>query len=130
MSISEKIHASELKHIFQYIFNVSVRREEKIMDIKLSEIKLDVFNNCPGADRIKQYLYEKNLNPYIEIVDLNNDRFSWYQNAGDTLVIAINSGPTESTVALALGQLAVHECADEFHWKVVDKRFVVRIWWD
>jgi len=100
------------------------------MDIKQSEIKLEEFNNCPGADHIKHYLYENNLNPYVEIVDLNNERFSWYQNDNATLVIALHPGPTEITVALALGQLSVNESADEFHWKVIDKRFIVRIWWD
>jgi hypothetical protein len=98
--------------------------------MKPSELKLAGYNNCPTADRLQKYLEEKNLNPYIEFVDLDCNRFPYYQNDEATLVIAINPGPTESTVALALGQLAVHECADEFHWEIIDKRFVVRIWWD
>jgi hypothetical protein len=100
------------------------------MDIKRSEIKLEELGNCPSTERVKQYLSGHHLNPYIEIIDVDCQRYSWYQNDRDTLVIALLPGATESKVALALGQFAVHERADEFDWKVVDKRFVVRIWWD
>lgn len=100
------------------------------MDLKLSDIKLAGYNNCPTAEKLKEYFDEKNLNPYIDFVDLDCNRFRYYQNDEATLVIAIKRGPTEAIIALALGQLAVHECADEFHWEIVDKRFVVRIWWD
>lgn len=98
--------------------------------MKPSEIKLEEFNNCPGADAIKQWLYENNLNPYIEFVDLDSRKFSWYQNDAATLMLAIKDKATESTVALALGKMAVENNADEFHWKVIDGMFVVRLWWD
>lgn len=98
--------------------------------MKPSEIKLEEFNNCPGGDAIKQWFYENNLNPYIEFVDLDSHRFSWYENDAATLVLAIKDEVTGLTVALALGKMAVENNADEFHWKVIDGMFVVRLWWD
>lgn len=97
------------------------------MDMKPNEIKLEEFSNCPGSSRIKEYLYEHNLNSYIEIVDIQEP---FYQNDRDTFVLAIIPGPTESQVALALGKLAVEFSVDEFTWKSIDGKYVVRIWWD
>lgn len=98
--------------------------------MKPSEIKLEEFNNCPGADRIKKELYERNLNLYLNIVDLPGETATYYENEADTLVIAVKEGPTDMQVALALGQIAVDYAADEFHWKVIDGRHVIRLWWD
>ncbi len=95
-----------------------------------SEIKLEEFSNCPGANRIKQYLYTHNLNPYFEIVDVDEERSYAYKNDRDTLVIFILSGPTEAQVALALGTMAVELNADEYNWKAIEGKYIVRIWWD
>ena len=97
--------------------------------MKPSEIKLEEFNNCPGADRIKKELYERNLDP-LDLVDLPQEIATYYENDSATLVIAIKEGPTGLQVALALGQIAVDYAADEFHWKVIDGRHVIRLWWD
>ncbi len=95
-----------------------------------SEIKLEEFNDCPGAQPIKDYLNEEKLHPYIEIVDLDHRLGSYFENDPATLVIAIIQGATEARTALAIGQIATHYQADEFHWKVVEGVFVVRLWWD
>ena len=97
--------------------------------MKPSEIKLEEFNNCPGADRIKKELYERNLDP-LDLVDLPQEIATYYENDSATLVIAIKEGPTGLQVALALGQIAVDYAADEFHWKIIDGRYVIRLWWD
>lgn len=98
--------------------------------MKPSEIRLEEFNNCPGADRIRKELYERNLNSYLDFVDLPQEIASYYENDPATLVIAIKEGPTGLQVALALGQIAVDYAADEFHWKVIDGKYVIRLWWD
>lgn len=95
-----------------------------------SEIKLEEFSNCPGASKIKHFLYTHNLNPYFEIVDVDEERSYAYKNDRDTLVISILPGPTEAQVALALGSMAVECGADEYNWKAIDGKYVVRIWWD
>ncbi len=96
--------------------------------MKPSEIKLEEFNNCPGADRIKKELYVRNLDP-LDLVDLPQEIATYYENDSATLVIAIKEGPTGLQVALALGQIAVDYAADEFQWKVIDGRHVIRLWW-
>lgn len=98
--------------------------------MKPSEMKLEEFNNCPGAERIKQELYSLSLNPYLELVDLPQQLTSYWENDPATLVIAVREGPTETQVALALGQIAVEFSADEFNWKTVDGKYIVRLWWD
>ncbi len=95
-----------------------------------SEIKLREFNNCLGTERIKQELYSLNLTPYFEVVDLPQQLATYWENDPATLVIAIKEGPTEAQVALALGQIAVDFSADEFNWKAVDGKYIVRLWWD
>lgn len=97
--------------------------------MKPSEIKLEEFNNCPGSDRIKKELYERNLGS-LDLVDLPQEIATYYENDSATLVIAIKEDPTGLQVALALGQIAVDYAADEFHWKVIDGRHVIRLWWD
>ena len=92
-----------------------------------SEIKLEQFSNCPGADRVRQYLYEHYLNSYFEVVDLKEN---FYQNNRDTFVLALLSGPTEAQVALALGTMAVELHADEYNWKAIEGKYIVRLWWD
>ncbi len=103
-------------------------RKEKNM--QPSEIKLEEFNNCPGTDALKQYLYKHNLNPYFEVVDIDEGRSYGYKNDLDTLVISILPGPTEAQVALAIGAMAVELSADEFNWKAIDGKYLVRLWWD
>ena len=95
-----------------------------------SEIKLEEFSNCPGANRIKQYLYTHNLNPYFEVIDVDEERSYAYKNDRDTLVLSILPGPTEAQVGLAIGAMAVEFGADEFNWKAIDGKYLVRLWWD
>ena len=95
-----------------------------------STIKLEAFNDCPGADAVKQYLYTHNLLPYLSVVDLDDAAHCYDNNRGDTLVLAISKGQTELPVALALGRLAVWFAADEFTWYVSEGAYIVRLWWD
>jgi hypothetical protein len=95
--------------------------------MKLSEIKLEAFNDCPGADEGKAYIATHQLHPAIRVVDLDN---IFYTNSSDTLVLEIIKGPDEMKVALALGQMAVECLADEFTWNVIEGTYIVRLWWD
>ena len=98
--------------------------------MKPSHIKLEAFNDCPGADVVKDYLYTHHLQPYLSVVDLDDAQHYGHVNSGDTLVLAIRKGQTEMRVALALGQLAVWFATDEFSWRVIDGTYLVRLWWD
>jgi hypothetical protein len=98
--------------------------------MKTSRIKLEEFNDCPGADAVKHYLYMHNLLPYLSVVDLDDVAHCYDSNRGDTLVLAISRGQTEMSVALALGRLAVWFAADEFTWYVSEGTYIVRLWWD
>ncbi len=97
--------------------------------MKPSKIKLEEFNNCPGTESIKDYLYKHYLEPYVKVIDLDESH-SFHVNDRDTLVLAILKGPTETQVALAIGQLAVQFAADEFTWKAIEDTYIIRLWWD
>ena len=95
-----------------------------------SEIKLEEFSNCPGASKIKHFLYAHNLHPYFDVVDIDEEQFYAYKNDRDTLVLSVLPGPTETQVALALGSMAVEFRADEYNWKAIDGKYIVRMWCD
>lgn len=94
--------------------------------MKITTIKLEEFSNCPGKIAIKQYLFQHNLLPYVNVVNVDDD----FKNNRDTFVLEILEGPTKTQVALALGKMAVHFAADEFSWTHIDDVYVARIWWD
>lgn len=98
--------------------------------MKQTEIKLEEFSNCPGAAAIKQYLYKHNLNPYFEVIDIEESISYAFKNDRDTLVLSILPGATETQVSLAIAQMAVEFGADELNWKNIEEKYVVRIWWD
>lgn len=95
--------------------------------MKKTTIRLEEFNNCPGKKRMNQYLYESNLSPYVQIVDVKDKEL---RNERDTLVFSILPGATETQVAISLGKLAVYFAADDFSWEVIEGQYVIRIWWD
>ena len=98
--------------------------------MQLSTIQLDEFNDCPGVLAVKQYLYSHRLADVVDVVDIPSKRTSWFQNSTDQLVLALQQGPQEARIALAIGQMATEFAADELSWIDVDGQLVVRLWWD
>lgn len=98
--------------------------------MNFSEIKLEEFNNCPGAFRISHALLDLNINHVIKIVDLDKDSDPYWQNSSSTLVVMLNDHVSKTKIALTLGNIATDYSVDEFHWKQVGKKYVVRLWWD
>ena len=98
--------------------------------MRASSIKLEAFNNCPGADAVRDRLRKYNLSPYIQVIDLEHSQRQFFINSGDTLVVAILNGPNQLQTALALGNIAASYEANEFTWTVIDGTYVVRLWWD
>jgi hypothetical protein len=95
-----------------------------------STIKLIAVNHCPGADEVKRYLYMHNLQPYVQVVDLELAQASDHVNKDDMLVLAIGKGKTQTRVALALGQMALWFSVGELIWDVIDGIYIVRFWWN
>jgi hypothetical protein len=93
--------------------------------MKASTIKLERFNNCPGALSVKCYLYDHNLMDCVKVVDVDeavevNDR--------DMVVLAL-TGRSETKAALAIGEMAVWFKAHELTWREVGGTYVIRLWW-
>src|SRR3954469_7153955 len=98
------------------------------MPMKPSAIKLEAFHDCPGADAVKEYLYEHNLLEGTNVVDVDEPH-SVDCNTRDLVVLAIRKRPTAMQVALALGEMAVWLNADELTWRLIDGTYIVRLWW-
>lgn len=99
--------------------------------MKPSEIKLEEFNNCPGQDILRPMSeLQLRANRDYEVVDLSSETYPYWQNDGATLVLAIAKSGVDTRVALALGKIAVEWSMDEFDWRLIDGRYVIRLWWD
>lgn len=91
-------------------------------------IKLEEFNECPGAETVQAYLDETHLSEWLEVADAKQQ---YYQNTPDTLVLKVISGRSLTFYdGLALGKLQGSMGADEFNHITEDYESFYRVWWD
>lgn len=96
------------------------------------QIKLEEFNNCPGAEELRKDLASTYLDEKFEVADAKAE---FWQNEPDTLVlkyIGVENGAQQLSFSdgALLGRLAGRNNADEFDWIHEDYELYIRLWWD
>lgn len=91
---------------------------------KKSTLKLEVFNECPGAREFKAALKAFGFTA-AEFVDSERN---YYQNTHDTAVFTVPQNGELLRFATILHQT----CPDEFTYYFDNhlQKYVVRLWWD
>lgn len=98
------------------------------MNVKQSDLKIrEEFNDCPGGDKIKQYIYDHNLKESFDYVDVEGRNF--WDNDEATMVVALKLNASPRAM-LGLGKLSTELNADEYDFFSINGVIVVRIWWD
>lgn len=102
------------------------------MTVQESEIKItDEFNDCPGGDAIKDYFQKSSLDYAFEFVDIE-ESLDWYNDPA-TIVIRPKTtieANTLNNALLHIGKFATECHVNEFDWKTVNNRMIIRLWWD
>jgi hypothetical protein len=96
------------------------------MEIKTAKLEItDEFNNCQGGEWLEKELKLRNLYKAIKFVDVMNN--SDWRNDRATMVVEITPA-LENFMAFA--KFSVEALTDEYQYRKVGEKYIVRLWWD